>query len=502
MSHTRADFEICVIGGGINGVGIARDAAGRGLSTLLVEAGDLGGATSSASTKLIHGGLRYLEYYEFKLVRESLRERARLLAVAPHIIWPLKFILPHEAHLRPAWMIRAGLFLYDHLGEAPFGKRAFRRSRGIRFNPDGPLKDSFVQGFSYSDCWVDDARLVALNALDAAERGATVMTRTRCVGLRAVGDLWHITLRNPQGVEVEKTARMVVNATGPWVRRFLDDHALARPDTPQVRLVRGSHIIVKRLYAGPQAYILQQADRRIVFAIPYEDEFTLIGTTEVPQDDGPESPRITPPETDYLCGAINAYFKTQITPADVVRSYSGVRPLLEDGAGNASAVTRDYRLVLDRAAGPPLLSVFGGKITTYRHLAEEAVGMLTPAKPWTDGVPLPGGDIPRGDFEDFVRAMQEKWLFLPPAMVRRYARAYGTRMGDIIGTAKNIGGLGAFYGDDMFEAELRYLVEYEWARTPEDVLWRRSKRGLHVAPQTAEVVTAALPPIVKEIIGI
>jgi glycerol-3-phosphate dehydrogenase len=497
MSANRCDFDLCVIGGGINGVGIARDAAGRGLSVMLAEAGDLAGATSSASTKLIHGGLRYLEYYEFKLVRESLQERERLLHIAPHIISPLKFILPYESHLRPAWMIRAGLFLYDHLG----GRRSLKRSRAIRFHAEGPLQHRFVRGFSYSDCWVDDARLVALNALDAAERGAHIMTRTRVTGLKAESDGWRVTMLAANGQSFEKTARMVVNAAGPWVRRVLDDNNLAHEGTPQIRLVRGSHIVVPRLYEGKQAYILQQEDRRIVFAIPYEGQFTLIGTTEAEHTADPARPQITAEETAYLCGAINNYFKKQITPDEVVYSYSGVRPLLKDEHESASATTRDYRLVTDTRHGPLILSVFGGKITTYRHLAEEAVGHLCADKPWTARVPLPGGDIAQGDFTFFARQMAERWPWLPPETRLRYAHAYGTRMGDIIGRARDIAGLGAHYGDDLYEAEIRYLVEYEWARAPEDILWRRSKRGLHIAEQTRQALTAALPAIVREIAG-
>lgn len=497
MNTNQPDYDLIVIGGGINGAGIARDAAGRGLSVLLVESGDLAGATSSASTKLIHGGLRYLEYYDFRLVRESLQERERLLHVAPHIIRPLKFILPHEPHLRPAWMIRAGLFLYDYLG----GRRTLKRSRAVRFNIDGPLKHHFTHGFSYADCWVDDARLVALTALDATERGAQVMTRTRCAGLAVDGPHWRATLQNAQGVTFEKTAAMAVNATGPWVRHFLDDHGLSHPQTPAIRLVRGSHIVVKRLYEGSQAYILQQADRRIVFAIPYEDDFTLIGTTEAEHDADPAAPRITDDEIAYLCGAINGYFKKTVTPADVVWTYSGVRPLLADDRESATAATRDYRLVLDNSYGPRLLSVFGGKITTYRRLAEEAVSHLTPEKPWTGTTPLPGGDIAPDQYDAFVRAMGERWPFLPDALLLRYARAYGTRMGDVIIRARDLTGLGAHYGDHIYEAEIRYLVEYEWARSVEDVLWRRSKLGLHIAPDTEKALAAAMPPIVREITG-
>lgn len=501
MTANRTDYDLIVIGGGINGAGITRDAAGRGLSTLMVESGDLAGATSSASTKLIHGGLRYLEYYDFKLVAESLRERERLLRVAPHIIWPTKFILPHEPHLRPAWMIRAGLFLYDHLG----GRRSLKRSRAIHFTADGPLKTHFERGFSYADCCVDDARLVVLSALDAVERGAQVMTRTRCAALRPDGDIWRVTLTLPHGATIEKTARMVVNATGPWARKFLDENGLAHDDTPHVRLVRGSHIVIPRLYEGSQAYMLQQSDRRIVFAIPYEGRFTLIGTTDAEHHEDPAGPQISEDEKSYLCAAINNYFKRQITLSDIVWSYSGVRPLLEDGppgkAVTASAATRDYRLIADRTYGPMLLSVFGGKITTFRHLAEDAVNQLTHDKPWTGRVPLPGGDLPHHDFDFYARGVAAEWPWLPDDLRLRLARSYGTRMGDILGPARAITDLGAYYGDNWYEAELRYLVEYEWARTADDVLWRRSKQGLHITPETAAAIAAALPAIIKEHTG-
>lgn len=493
----KVDYDLIVVGGGINGAGIARDAAGRGLSVLLAEARDLGGATSTASTKLIHGGLRYLEYYEFKLVRESLRERERLLRIAPHLVRELAFILPHEPHLRPAWMIRAGLFLYDHLG----GRRSVTGSRAVRFDAENPLQERLVRGFSYADCRVDDGRLVVLNALDAAERGAQVMVGTHCTGMVADGEIWRVTLQNAQGSTSEKTARMVVNATGPWVRQFLDQCGLAHEGTPRVRLVRGSHIVVPRLYEGEQAYILQQQDRRIVFAIPYEERFTMIGTTEADHRGDPATAQVTEDEIAYLCGAVNGYFKQQIKPADVVWHFSGVRPLVDDGHDSATATTRDYRLVADRSFGPLLLSVFGGKITTYRHLAEEAVGLLTREAAWTANIALPGGDVPLGDMDFFVRVAEKEWPWLPHELLRRYARSYGTRMGDIIGRARDQSGLGRHYGDGIYEAEICYLVEYEWARCAEDILWRRSKCGLHVMPETVAALESALPAIIREITG-
>ncbi len=488
-------YDLCVIGGGINGAGIARDAAGRGLKTLLVEAEDLAGATSSASTKLIHGGLRYLEYYEFKLVHEALKERSTLLGLAPHIIWPLNFVLPHEPHLRPAWMIRLGLFLYDHLA----GHNGLPGSRGVdlRASPYGaPFNDSLTKGFSYADCWVDDARLVALNAVDAKERGAHVMTRTACQSLRADADRWTIGLQQKHGGASTVTARMLVNAAGPWVRQILDKCGLAQPGTPQVRLVKGSHIVVMKLFEGDQAYILQQPDRRIVFAIPYEKNFTLVGTTDEEYTGDPRQASISPEETNYLCDAVNRSFRARIRPADVVWSYSGVRPLLDDGEGSASAVTRDYRLVLDHIGGLPLLSVFGGKITTYRHLAEDAVNRLHPGGGWTSTIPLPGGDIPDGDFGKFVTSQTRRYPWLPGHLVYRYARAYGTRMDRIIRRRTHIGELGKHYGGCLYEAEVNYLIRNEFARTAKDILWRRSKLGLHLNPEAVMALEKAMPDLV------
>ncbi len=494
----NTDYDLIIIGGGINGAGIARDAAGRGMSVLLAEAQDLAAATSSASTKLIHGGLRYLEHFEFRLVKESLQERELLWRMAPHIIQKMDFVLPHVPGIRPAWMVRLGLYLYDHLG----GLKNIPASAQVklRAHPFGvPLKETYTTAFRYSDCWVDDSRLVVLNALDADELGAHILTRTACTGLRVQDGVWHVELRDSDsGETVTKTALMAVNAAGPWVRTVLEGNQLAVPGkTPKIRLVKGSHIIVPRLFDGEQAYILQQPDRRIVFAIPYEGHFTLIGTTDVEFYDDPARPQIETAEKIYLCDAVSRYFKKTVTPADVVHSYSGVRPLLDDGRSRASAVTRDYRLELEKSFGAPLLSVFGGKMTTYRRLAQEAMGLLVPlwvnaeANPgstqnWTDSVPLPGGDILEGDFDGFIMEQEIRYDWLPPALLRRYARAYGTRMDRMLEGARGMESLGRCLGDDVYEAELDYLKRKEWARTAEDVLWRRSKLALHISRTTIE----------------
>ncbi|MGN6234149.1 MAG: glycerol-3-phosphate dehydrogenase [Trinickia sp.] len=490
-------YDLLVVGGGINGAGIARDAAGRGVSVLLVEQDDLASHTSSSSTKLIHGGLRYLEYKEFGLVRKALQERETLLRAAPHIMWPLRFVMPHMPNLRPAWLIRAGLFLYDHLAR----RELLPGSRGIdlrRHAAGAPLVDSIARGFVYSDGWVDDARLVMLNALDAAERGAAVLTRTRLVGAVRAGGEWHAQLQRPDGTRLDVRAGAIANAAGPWVGQLLHD-ALGRGARHSVRLVKGSHIVTRRLFDHDHAYIFQNPDKRIIFAIPYEREFTLIGTTDVEYHGDPSKVAITEDETRYLCESINRYFTRKITPADVCWTYSGVRPLLEEeGADNPSAVTRDYRLELDGGAGEaPLLSVFGGKITTFRKLAEEAVDRLASVMPiekgaWTAGAPLPGGDIPHAKFEPFAAKFANEHPWLPAELARRYARAYGTRARRLLGTAGTLAELGHEFAPGLFEQELRYLRDVEWARCAEDVLWRRSKMGLHLPPGTTEKVAAEI----------
>ena len=482
-------YDLVIIGGGINGAGIARDAAGRGLSVLLCEQDDLAAHTSSASTKLIHGGLRYLEYYEFGMVRKSLQEREVLLRAAPHIIRPLSFVMPHNPGLRPAWMIRAGLFLYDHLGK----RELLPASEGIdlRTHAAGqPLKPELTKGFMYADAWVEDARLVVLNALDAAERGATILTRTRCISARRYADMWDVTLQ-PAGDHPSMVVRcrVLVNASGPWVTKVLDQ-VLGNQSPRHLRLSKGSHIIVKRMFEHDHAYLLQNADKRILFAIPYEREFTLLGTTDVEYEGDPAHAAITNEEIGYLCKMANQYFARAITPADVIWTYSGVRPLLADEAADLSAVTRDYFLESDAMSeSAPLLSVFGGKITTYRRLAEEALDSLAISlshmKPaWTATAPLPGGDIANADFEAFLTEFHRANAWLPEPLARRYARAYGTRIDRLLAGARSLAELGDDFGGGLFEAEISYLINQEWAQTAEDILWRRSKLGLHVSEET------------------
>ncbi|EFH13442.1 FAD dependent oxidoreductase [Pseudoroseomonas cervicalis ATCC 49957] len=477
----RDMVDLLVIGGGANGAGIARDAAGRGLSVLLVERGDLGGATSSASSKLIHGGLRYLEHYEFRLVREALAEREVLLRLAPHIVWPMRFVLPHLAEMRPRWMLRAGLFLYDHLAKRVTlpGSEAL----DFRSHPWGaPLNGQATHGFAYSDAWVEDARLVVLNARDAAARGAEIRVRTAFTAATRGPDGWSVTLTGEDGRAETVRARAIANAAGPWVMQALEGTGVAAPD--RVRLVRGSHIVVPALYEGNQAYILQNDDRRVVFVIPYEGRFTLIGTTDVPHaaDAGP--PRCTPEEAAYLCRAVSRQFRKPVTPDDIVWTYSGVRPLHDDGAENPSAVTRDYVLKMDRKAAP-LLSVFGGKITTYRRLAEDAATQLCEAlgrnaAPWTDKATLPGGDLGGKTTEAFLAEAAQRYPFIEGSTLRRLFHCYGGELDAALGHARNAADLGRDLGGGITERELEWMVQQEWVRAPEDALWRRTKRGLHM----------------------
>jgi len=496
-------YDLLVVGGGINGVGIARDAAGRGLSVLLCEQHDLASHTSAASTKLIHGGLRYLEYYEFNLVRKALQEREVLLRAAPHIIRPLRFVMPHDPSLRPAWLIRAGLFLYDRLGR----RKLLPASRRIDLSasPLGqPLQPNFRTGFVYSDAWVDDARLVVLNAVDAAERGARIRTHTRFVSARRHADHWEAVLEADGAAEPETVrARALVNAAGPWAGA-LGRHALTIAPKRDLLMAKGSHIVVPRLFEHDHAYILQNPDRRVIFAIPYEGRFTLIGTTDVAFEGDPAQVAITPEETRYLCDMTNRYFRERIEPTDVVWSYAGVRPLLEEDAADLSAVTRDYALECDGAPDrAPLVSVLGGKITTYRRLAEEALDLLAPGlggvRPvWTATAPLPGGDIVNADFEAFLRDASRRYSWLSAPVRERYARAYGTRMHRLIGNATSVAALGRDLGGGLYEAEIDYLVRHEWARTPEDILWRRTKLGLHVHAETVQRLAAVLPAFVSQ----
>ncbi|WP_240756705.1 glycerol-3-phosphate dehydrogenase [Roseicella aquatilis] len=477
--------DLLVIGGGVNGCGIARDAAGRGLSVTLAEKGDLASATSSASTKLIHGGLRYLEYREFRLVREALIEREVLLRAAPHIVWPLRFVLPHHAGLRPWPLLRLGLFLYDHLG----GRRILPPTRALdlRRDPAGePLKPEYRRGFEYSDCWVEDARLVVLNARDAADRGATVLTRTRCTAARREAGLWRATLRDEaSGTVREVAARALVNAAGPWVAEVLGGVA-GQNGPARVRLVKGSHIVTRRLFAHDRSYIFQNADGRICFAIPYEDDFTLIGTTDEEFAGDPASAAISEGETGYLCRAVGDYLRRPVTRDDVVWSYAGVRPLYDDGASRAQEATRDYVLTLDAREGEaPLLSVFGGKITTYRRLAEAALARLGPhlpglRGPWTAGAALPGGDFPWDGAPALAAQLRARFPFLPPVLARRLVRHYGTRAAAMLGDARGIADLGRDFGAGLTAREVDWQVREEWAREPADILWRRSKLGLRI----------------------
>lgn len=477
-------YDVVIVGGGINGCGIARDASGRGLKVLLCEKTDFAAGTSSASTKLIHGGLRYLEHYEFGLVRESLSEREVLWRMAPHIIWPLRFVLPHNAGLRPAWIIRLGLFLYDHIG----GRKKLPPCRTFSLASDAagvPLKRSLGKAFEYSDCWVDDARLVVLNALDAQARGADIRARTECIEAVRDENTWRITLRGADGATETVFAKAVVNAAGPWVADVIEKK-LGGNSKASVRLVKGSHIVVPKIFDHDRCYIFQNADRRIIFAIPYQDDFTLIGTTDIELESLPDKVEINAAEIDYLCEAVSEYFEKPVRPEDVVWTYAGIRPLYNDGDGAAQEVTRDY--VLDRtgeADGPVLLNVFGGKITTFRRLAQDALAKLADVfpnagAPWTEGATLPGGDFPFDAFDAFVVDLQKSYPNLPSALIRRLARSYGTRAGDILGDATDTASLGRYFGDTLYEREVDYLMRVEWARSAEDVLWRRSKLGLRI----------------------
>jgi glycerol-3-phosphate dehydrogenase len=487
---TPRELDLLVVGGGINGVGIARDAAGRGLRVLLCEQHDLGAHTSSASTKLIHGGLRYVERLHVGLVRKALKEREVVLGAAPHISWALRFVIPHDERMRSAWMIRIGLVLYDNLAR----RRRLAASHGIdlRRHPAGrPLDKRFKRGFVYSDGWIDDARLVVLNALDAAERGATISTRTRCVALRSDGGRWHAKMIGPDGGALRVAARAVVNATGPWVAEIAQ-LALGHRSAHRVRLVKGSHIIVPALFQHEFAYIFQNPDRRVIFAIPYERDFTLIGTTDVDFAGDPAEVAIDASEVDYLVASANRYFTQGIAATDVVSTFSGVRPLLEDESSDPAAVTRDYTLELD-SSGPPILSVFGGKLTTFRRLAEEAVDRLAAeldckVGPWTAGQPLPGGDLPDQDFQNFERAVAAQLDWLPGELRRRYAHAYGTRVNRMLAGCRALADLGMEVVPGLYERELEYLYSMEWAQTAEDILWRRTKLGLHLNAEASDRV--------------
>ncbi|MET3521265.1 glycerol-3-phosphate dehydrogenase [Mesorhizobium abyssinicae] len=482
--------DIFVIGGGINGCGIARDAVGRGFSVFLAEMNDLASGTSSGSTKLIHGGLRYLEFYEFRLVREALMEREVLWKNAPHIIWPMRFVLPYAEGLRPAWLIRLGLFLYDHIG----GRKLLPATKTLDMarDPAGkPLKPLFRKAFEYSDGWVNDARLVALNARDAADRGAIIRTRTKVVGARRDGDLWAIRLEDVRTGETEEVkARLLVNAAGPWVDHVLSA-TVGQNDVHNVRLVQGSHIVIAKKFDDPRAYFFQNKDGRIIFAIPYEEEFTLIGTTDRDYPGDPHEVKISDTEIDYLCAAASEYFAQAVKRSDIVWTYSAVRPLYDDGASKAQEATRDYVLKSDGGEGAaPIINAFGGKITTYRRLSESMLekieGFLGKrGKRWTADAPLPGGNFPATGFEAQVAKLKSAYPFLDQRLARRLTRLYGTLAQAVLGLAKSNADLGRNFGADLYEAEIRYLVQNEWALTAEDVLWRRTKRGLHLSREQA-----------------
>ncbi len=485
-------IDLFVIGGGINGAGIARDAAGRGLNVVLCEKDDLAQGTSSRSGKLVHGGLRYLEYYKFRLVREALIEREILMAVAPHIIWPMRFVLPHSPTDRPDWLVRLGLFLYDNLS----GRKKLPGTRTLDLlrDPEGaPILDQYARGFEYSDCWVDDARLVVLNALDAAERGAQILTRTACTSARREDGGWTIETRNAQGDTKTFRARCIANAAGPWVSDIVRRVAGSN-SSRNVRLVKGSHIIVPKFWEGSQAYLIQNHDKRVIFINPYEDDMALIGTTDIAYEGRAEDVKADEDEITYLITAVNRYFKEKLRRSDVLHAFSGVRPLFDDGKGNPSAVTRDYVFDLDET-GAPLLNVFGGKITTFRELAERGLHRLKHIFPqmgpdWTRAATLPGGDMPNADYESFINTQREAYPWMPRDLVTYYGRLYGTRMRDIVGAAKSLADLGQHFGGHLYAAEVRYLVAKEWVQQPVDIRLRRSKHYLHLTQAEQAVFVA------------
>lgn len=495
MSKDEPVYDLFVIGGGINGCGIARDATGRGYSVYLAEMNDLASGTSSWSTKLIHGGLRYLEFYEFRLVREALKEREVLWSNAPHIIWPLRFVLPHHDGLRPAWLLRLGLFLYDHIG----GRKRLPATEVLDLTTDkagAGLNSRFKKGFEYSDCWVDDARLVVLNARDAADRSAVIRTRSRVTDVRWVKDCWHVDVFD----ELNKStgtihAKMIVNASGPWVDRVISASSGSNT-TKNVRLVQGSHIVVPRLFEHDRCYIFQNDDGRICFAIPYEGDYTLIGTTDQDYEGDPAAAKISEKEIAYLCESISSYLEKPVMPDDVVWTYSGVRPLFDDGASAAQEATRDYILKVEKAdQGGPWLNIFGGKITTYRRLAESALEKIdtalgrSPSQPWTHDKPLPGGDFPVTGVKALVAEILTRYPFLDDRTVKRLVRLYGTRSYVVLGNAARSEDLGRCFGRDLLEAEVKYLIRDEWAVTADDVLWRRTKLGLGMTSEDSAALS-------------
>ncbi len=494
MTNGQSDngYHLIVIGGGINGAGIAADAQGRGLRTALIEMNDLGWATSSASSKLIHGGLRYLEHYEFRLVKEALNEREVVYRKAPHIVQPMRFILPHRPHLRPAWMIRCGMFLYDFLGK----RDVLPGSKLVKFSQQSPVKRDIRKGFEYSDCWVDDARLVVLNAKQCRDYGGDVLVRTKCIGAEQKGGLWHVTVEDQTtGEKRVLKSKALVNAAGPWVKSLLT-RQLARPSPRGIRLIKGSHIVVPRLHDQEQAYILQNEDGRIVFVIPYLNDFSLIGTTDVEHNAAPDSATISDEEIRYLCQVVNDHFQSQISPENVVWSFSGVRPLCDDESSSAQAITRDYTIELENVGAAPLLSVFGGKLTTYRKLAEAAIAKLAPwfptmRAPWTAFHALPGGNL-SGTVEELTEELAQRYEFLPRSYLRRLVGTYGTESHRLLGDCESLEDLGEQFGHGLSRRELDYLIQQEFAVTAEDVLWRRTKLGLYLSEHQQQAVAEYL----------
>jgi glycerol-3-phosphate dehydrogenase len=479
LAMPETSFDLFIVGGGINGTGIAADAAGRGLTVALCEMNDLASATSSNSSKLIHGGLRYLEHYEFGLVRKALNEREVLLKLAPHIVTPLRFQMPHRPHLRPAWLIRIGLFLYDHLGK----REALGGSHGVKYDQSSALKSEITKGFEYADCAVDDARLVVVNALSAQKNGAHIYDRCKCISAKRKQGVWEIKLQKQGSSNVETvTAKGLVNAAGPWVSSFIETK-VERKAPYSIRMIKGSHIVVPKLYQQDNAFIMQNEDQRIVFAIPYREDYTLIGTTDEEFTGDPSKVSISQEETDYILSIANQHFKHQLKKEDVIWSYSGVRPLLEDESNDPSAVTRDYTLhVEDEAGKAPLLSVFGGKITTYRQLALSTMDDLKPyypnmGKEWTHKVTLPGGDL-NTSLQGYAKLLQSKYTFISPKLAYRYASTYGTLCESFLKQASSIDALGKHFSNDLYQVEIDYLIQNEWAYTSQDILWRRTKLGL------------------------
>ena len=478
-------FDLIIVGGGINGAGIAADAAGRGLSVYLCEQKDFASATSSASSKLIHGGLRYLEHYEFRLVKEALKEREVLLEIAPHLVKPMRFILPHQPHLRPGWMIRSGLFLYDHLGK----REKLQGSHKVKFRSESSLDDKIKKGFEYADCWVDDARLVITNLISAADNGAQVHNQTRCIDAKREDGLWHCTMESisKEGTQRYKvTAKALVNAAGPWVASFIKDQ-IETKSPYGIRLIKGSHIVVPRIHKGDEAFILQNEDQRIVFVIPYLDKYSLVGTTDVEYSGDPGQVTISSEEVDYLLSVTNKHFKRQLTPADLIWTYSGVRPLCDDESNNPSAITRDYTLAMTEPESAPLLSVFGGKITTYRKLAEAALEKLKPyfpemGKAWTKHKALPGGNFPHGKAQ-FALMLEERYPWLREDTITRYCDAYGSLSMQFLDSVRSPEDMGEHFGNGLYACEVDYLVRHEWVKSADDLLWRRTKLGLFLSHQ-------------------